>query len=145
MICRPITGIPAARILAGKRIGVDRRYFTADYGGEPDLVAVAQQGIDVMASLGATILEVDTGDPFEYFDAEFTVLLFEFKVQIAEYLAGLGHTSMRTLADLIAFNTAHCAEEMRYFGQEIFELAESTSGDLNDPDYLAGPCTLSCA
>ena len=92
--------------LAGKRIGVDRRYFTPDYGGEPDLVAVAQEGIDAMASLGATIIDVDTGDPFEFFDAEFTVLLFEFKVQIAEYLAGLRHTSMRTLADLIEFNIA---------------------------------------
>ena len=122
--------------LAGKRIGVDRRYFTPDYGGEPDLVAVAQQGIDAMASLGATILEVDTGDAFEFFDAEFTVLLFEFKVQIAEYLSGLRNTSMRTLADLIDFNSAHCAEEMRYFGQELFELAEETSGDLNDPVYL---------
>jgi amidase len=122
--------------LAGKRIGVDRRYFTPDYGGEPDLVAVAQQGIDAMASLGARIIEVDTGDAFEFFDAEFTVLLFEFKVQIAEYLGGLSHTSMRTLADLIDFNRANCREEMRYFGQEIFELAEATSGDLNDPDYL---------
>jgi len=122
--------------LAGKRIGVDQRYFTLDYGGEPDLVAVAQQGIDAMASLGATIVEVDTGDAFEFFDAEFTVLLFEFKVQVAEYLSGLRKTSMRTLADLIDFNLAHCAEEMRYFGQEIFELAESTSGDLSDPVYL---------
>ena len=26
---------------------------------------------------------------------------------------------------------------MKYFGQEIFELAEATSGDLNDPEYLA--------
>ena len=121
--------------LAGKRIGVDKRYFTADYGGEPDLVAVAQEGIDAMASLGATILRVDTGDAFEFFDAELTVLLFEFKVQIAEYLAGLGNTSMRTLADLIDFNATHCAEEMRYFGQEIFELAEETSGDLLDPVY----------
>lgn len=33
---------------------------------------------------------------------EFTVLLYEFKVQIAEYLAGLRRTRMRTLADLIA-------------------------------------------
>ena len=122
--------------LAGKRIGVDRRYFTADYGGEPDLVAVARQGIDAMASLGATILEVDTGDSFEFFDAELTVLLFEFKVQVAEYLSGLQNTSMRTLADLIEFNIEHCAEEMRYFGQELFELAEETSGDLNDPVYL---------
>jgi amidase len=26
---------------------------------------------------------------------------------------------------------------MNFFGQELFELAESTSGDLTDPDYLA--------
>ena len=44
---------------------------------------------------------------------------------------------MRTLADLIAFNIAHCEEEMSYFGQEIFELSETFSGDLHDPDYLA--------
>ena len=44
---------------------------------------------------------------------------------------------MRTLADLIAFNTAHCHAELVYYGQEIFELAESTSGDLTDPDYVA--------
>lgn len=123
--------------LTGKRIGVDRRYFTPDYGGEPDLVAVAEQGLDAMASLGATIVDTDTGDPFAWFDAEFTVLLFEFKVDIAAYLSGLTHTSMRTLADLIAFNIAHCPAEMTYFGQELFEIAESTSGDLTDPDYLA--------
>jgi len=122
--------------LAGKRIGVDQRYFTEDYGGGPDLVAIAQRGIDAMASLGATIVDVDTGDSFAYFDAEFTVLLFEFKVQIAEYLAALTHTSMRTLADLIQFNIDHCAQEMKYFGQEVFDLAESTSGDLSDPAYL---------
>ncbi|MDB6147063.1 MAG: Amidase [Spartobacteria bacterium] len=123
--------------LNGARIGVDRRYFTADYGGEDDLVAVAEQGLDAMAQLGATIVDTDGGDPFAYFDAEFTVLLVEFKAQIAQYLSTLGKTSVRTLADLIAFNIAHCPQEMKYFGQEIFELAEATSGDLNDPDYLA--------
>jgi amidase len=123
--------------LRGARIGVDRRYFAPDYGGEPDLVAVAQQGLDAIAGLGATLVDTDTGDPFAFFDAEFTVLLVEFKVQVAQYLAGLSHTSLRTLADLIAFNIAHCPAEMKYFGQELFELAESTSGDLTDPDYLA--------
>ena len=44
---------------------------------------------------------------------------------------------MRTLADLIQFNIDHCPQEMRYFGQELFELAETFSGDLSDPDYLA--------
>ena len=87
-------------------------------------------------SLGATVVDTDTGDPFLYSDAEFTVLLYEFKVQIAEYLAGLGNTSMRTLADLIAFNQAQCSAEMKYFGQELFEMAEATSGDLTDPAYL---------
>ena len=123
--------------LKGKRIGVDQRYFTEDYGGEPDLVAVAMQGIAAMSSLGATIVPTDTGDPFAWFDAEFTVLLFEFKVDIAAYLSTLGHTSMRTLGDLIAFNLLHCPAEMKYFGQELFEMAEATSGDLTDPDYLA--------
>jgi len=123
--------------LRGARIGVDRRYFTPDFGGEPDLVAVAQKGLDAMTSLGATLVDTDTGDPFAYFDAEFTVLLVEFKAQIAQYLSTLRHTSMRTLTDLIAFNVSHCPAEMKYFGQELFELAESTSGDLTDPDYLA--------
>jgi amidase len=123
--------------LSGKRIGVDRRYFTADFGGERDLVAVAEDGLAAMADLGATVIDTDTGDPFAYFNAEFTVLLVEFKAQIADYLSTLGNTPLRTLADLIAFNVAHCADEMKYFGQELFELAESTSGDLTDPDYLA--------
>jgi amidase len=98
---------------------------------------VAEQGLEALSSLGATLVDTDTGDPFAYFDAETTVLLVEFKAQIAEYLSGLRNTSMRTLADLIAFNIAHCAEEMKYFGQELFELSEATSGDVNDPAYLA--------
>ena len=130
--------VPAARALSREaRIGVDRRYFTEDYGGEPDLVAVASRARGD-GSLGATIVDTtDTGDPFAYFDAEFTVLLFEFKVDIAAYLSTLGHTSMRTLADLIAVQSGALSGEMAYFGQELFEIAESTSGDLTDPAYLA--------
>ncbi len=127
--------------LNGARIGIDQRYFTEDYGGEPDLVAVAQQGLNAMASLGATLVNTDTGDPFandfEFYNDELLVLLVEFKVQIAQYLGTLGHTNIRTLADLIAFNIANCPAEMKYFGQEIFEMSEATSGDLTDPEYLA--------
>ncbi|MCA1481433.1 amidase, partial [Bradyrhizobium sp. NBAIM08] len=50
-------------------------------------------------------------------------------------------TRMRTLADLIAFNRARCAEELVWYGQEIFELAEATSGNLRDPEYLAAVAT----
>jgi amidase len=107
-----------------------------EYFALPELNAVVEQAIEVMASLGATIVDpVDTGDPFAYFDQEFTVLLYEFKVDIASYLSTLGGTRMRTLADLIAFNLEHCEEEMTYLNQFIFELAEATSGDLNDHVY----------
>jgi amidase len=123
--------------LQGARIGMDKRYFTRPYGGELDLIEVVKPAIDVMRSLGATVIITDTGDSNLYFDAEFTVLLFEFKVQIAEYLATLTNTSIATLADLIQFDLDHCPEEMKYFGQEIFELSEATSGDLMDPEYLA--------
>ena len=42
--------------------------------------------------------------------------------------------SVRTLADLIAFNKAHQKQEMPLFGQELFEQAEKTKG-LGDPAY----------
>ncbi len=126
--------------LKGARIGVDSRYFSNAYGGEQDLVTVAQKGINAMQSLGATIIPTDTGNPFQnnfkFYNDEFTVLLYEFKVQIAQYLAALGNTTMRTLADLIAFDIAHCPEEMKYFGQQVFEASQQTSGNLNDPIYL---------
>jgi amidase len=127
--------------LHGARIGVDRRYFDQYdvYGlpGDEDTLPLAQQALDTMVALGATLIDTDTGDIFAYSGDEFTALLFEFKVQIAEYLAVLSHTKMRTLGDLIAFNLAHCPNELVYYGQEVFELAEATSGDLNDPEYLA--------
>lgn len=126
--------------LNGARIGRDVRYFDYSYYGNPgdeDSVAFAEHALDVMQSLGATIVDTDTGDVFAYTDDEFTALLFEFKVQIAQYLGTLSHTNLRTLADLIAFNNAHCSQELVYYGQEIFELSQETSGDLTDPVYVA--------
>jgi len=127
--------------LRGARIGVDSRYFSHAFGGEHDLVTVAKQGLDAMQALGATLVPTDTGNPanknFKFYNDEFTVLLYEFKVQIAQYLAALSNTTMRTLADLIAFDIAQCEDEMKFFGQEVFELSEQTSGNLSDPAYLS--------
>src|SRR3954470_16928640 len=107
--------------LRGARIGVDRQLFSADFFADVTLNPVTEAALDVMRSLGATIVDPANGpNPFDFGDAEFEVLLKEFKVDIARYLRGLRHTSMRTLADLIAFNRAHCAQEMRFFGQEVF-------------------------
>jgi len=128
--------------LHGKKIGFDMRFFDYNYfgsgtPGDEETVAFAQNALAVMQTLGATVVPTDTGDIFLVLNDEFTALLFEFKAQIADYLATLSHTSMRTLADLIAFNIAHCPAEFVYYGQEVFEAAEMTSGDLTDPGYLA--------
>ena len=128
--------------LNGARIGRDVRFFDYSYygsgiPGDELSVALAENALNVMASLGATIVDTDTGDVFAYNGDEFTALLFEFKAQIADYLATLTHTNMRTLADLIAFDDSHCAQEMPVYGQEVFLAAEATSGDLTDPVYVA--------
>jgi amidase len=118
--------------LRGARIGVWR---DGVFGISPEGDQVAEQAIADLSRLGATIVDpADIPNVADAFNPEFTVLLFEFKADIAAYLSELRHTSMRTLADLIAFNDAHADQEMPWFGQEIFLLAEATDG-LDDPVY----------
>src|SRR2546423_7079853 len=128
--------------LKGKRIGRDVRYFDYIYygsgiPGDEETVAFANHALDVMHSLGAKIVDTDTGDVFAYTDDEFTALLYEFRAQIADYLQTLSKTNMRTLADLIAFNNAHCPQELVYYDQDVFELAEQFPGYPNHPTYVA--------
>jgi amidase len=135
--------------LHGARLAYDHRYVEGDFGpGDDASLAVVAAALDELRSAGAEVVDVTSIDPRDPdatgripFDDELTVLLFEFKVQVAEYMAPLRHTDMRTLADLIQFNNDHCDQELRFFGQEIFELAEATSGDLTDPEYLAALAT----
>ncbi len=128
--------------LQGKRIGRDVRFFDYSYygsgiPGDELTVAFANNALSVMQSLGATIVDTDTGDVFVYNGDEFTALLYEFRAQIADYLATLTHTTMGTLADLIAFNDAHCNQEMPYYDQDVFLMAEQFPGYPNDPNYIA--------
>src|SRR5438067_2084838 len=127
--------------LNGKRIGRDVPYFDYSYygsgiPGDEETVNFANHALDVMASLGATIVNTDTGNVFDYTGDEFTALLYEFRAQIADYLATLTHTDMRTLADLIAFNQAHCPQELVYYDQDVFLLSEQFVGYPNDPNYI---------
>ncbi len=127
--------------LKGKRIGVDRRLFSTDWFADESMNPAAEAALDVMRSLGATIVEpVDGPDPKALAEHEMAVLLTEFKVGIEAYLADLRRTELRTLADLIAFDRSNRAAEMRLFGQELFEIAESTTG-LDDPAYLTARAT----
>ncbi|HTU07002.1 MAG TPA: amidase family protein, partial [Trebonia sp.] len=41
-----------------------------------------------------------------------------------------------SLSELIKFNERHADRVLSRFGQEIFQFAEATTGDLTDPEYL---------
>src|SRR5689334_10588389 len=119
--------------LRGKRIGVWKEVT----GGDPDTDAAFNQFIESLRRAGATPVEVSL--PFLDIanNNEFPALLNEFKHDINAYLAATPGDHPADLAGLIAFNTAHAATEMPFFAQEIFDLAETLSGSLDDPDYKA--------
>ncbi|HWC44148.1 MAG TPA: amidase [Actinomycetota bacterium] len=118
--------------LRGARVGVWREGV---FGISPEADAIAEAAIAELSRLGATVVDpADIPNVADTFDPEFTVLLCEFKDDVAAYLSELRHTDMRTLADLIAFNEAHADQELQWFGQEIFLLAEATGGTA-DPAY----------
>src|SRR5258706_3582714 len=115
--------------LKGKRIGVGRQYF-----GKSDKVdKLIEPHLQVLKDGGATLVDVTFPKLQNFGDAEFDVLLYEFKEDLNKYLAGRGGAN-RTLKDLIAFNEKNADKEMPYFGQEIFLQAQE-KGDLNDRAY----------
>jgi amidase len=121
--------------LKGTRIGVAR--FAAGFHPETD--AVFEAALARLRAAGAVLVEIpESGmDRKAIGAAEEVVLQTEFKADIEAYLASTDPAKVktRTLADLIAFNRAHAAEEMPLFGQEIFE-ASATAKGLDDPAYL---------
>jgi amidase len=117
--------------LEGKRIGVVRGLA----GGDPQAKALLDRSIAVLRAQGATVVDgVEIPHVDDYGHAEFTVLLYEFKHGVNAYLATRKGLGVHSLADLIAFDKAHAAEEMPWFGQELFEQAEA-KGPLTDMAY----------
>ena len=124
--------------LRGARIGVWREGV---FGASPEADVIGEAAIADLRRLGATVVDpTDIPNMDQVGDPEFTVLLCEFKDDIAAYLSELRHTDMRTLADLIAFNEANAERELRWFGQEIFLLSEATGGTA-DPAYAEALAT----
>jgi amidase len=128
------TGALDAGGLRGARIGVARARVTG-YSSVTD--ALFEQSLAAMKSAGAVLVDpADIPHAGDYDDSELTVLLYEFKADLNQYLAAAGPmVPVRTLQEVIAFNEAHRAEEMPYFDQDQFLRAEKTGG-LTDKRYV---------
>ncbi len=128
----------AGASLKGVRVGVLR--WAA--GWSPPVDAAFGDALALLAREGAVLVEIRDGPDREAIgDAEFQVLLAEFKVGVNAYLAATPPAvTTRTLADVIAFNKADAARSLGLFGQDILEKAQATKG-LDDPAYRAALAT----
>ncbi len=127
--------------LRGKRIGV-LRSSAGFHSGADQLL---EKAIDSMRANGAHVIddiEWQTSDnlfaeSYDMFGQAYDVLLYEFKHGLNAYLASLPDPELAkmTLADIIQFNRNNADQEMRWFGQKIFESAQE-KGPLSDDRYV---------
>ncbi|MDZ7769079.1 MAG: amidase family protein [Woeseiaceae bacterium] len=118
--------------LDGKRIGVVRSYSGA--GRDARVEQMLDDSIRLLEEHGAIIVDPIEIDTEGMGDAEYEVLLYEFRADLNDYLASSG-APYSTLAGLIEFNENNADSVMPFFGQEIFIAAES-KGPLSDKAYL---------
>jgi amidase len=120
--------------LAGARLGVWRE---GSKPAGPATVAVLDAAIARLRAAGAEVIDpVELTGADKIGEPEFAALTHEFKHDLNAYLAGLGGDHPADLTELIAFNVRNGSRVLVHFGQELFEQADATSGDLTDADYL---------
>lgn len=119
-----------ADAVKGKRFGVLRQAMAY----HRDVDAAMTRAIDALKTAGAEVIDIKVPTYNDWSDAEFSVLLYEFKDGLNTYLkkSGSPHGSLEAL---IAWNKANAATAMPFFGQEIFEQAQA-KGPLTEPAYL---------
>ncbi|TDO66615.1 amidase [Kribbella sp. VKM Ac-2571] len=123
--------------LSNVRIGVPRGPL---WGYSNGLDQVTERALELLSQCGATLVDnlslpTPGGD-----EDQLQVLAHELKVDMASYLATRVPGGPQTLDDLIAFNKKHADQELRWFGQELFERAAATEG-LSSPVYVAARLT----
>ncbi len=116
--------------LKGKKIGVEKSQLR----GHEGVVAVYKEAIQQLTNLGATIVEVDLIKSLDVIgNAEFEVLLYEFKDGLNRYLKS-ANGKMKSLEDVIAFDSLNEKNAMPYFKQETL-INSQKKGDLNSKEY----------
>ena len=112
--------------LRGARLGIARRFFADN----APLDQFLDRCIGLLRDAGAVIVDpADMPMHGAAAAAEQEVLLYEFKAGLNAYLARLPASfPVRSLTELIRFNTTHAADEMPLFQQELLLQAEAKGG-----------------
>lgn len=119
--------------LKGARLGIVK---PSHFGLSAKLDPILKNLVDALKNQGAVVVDdVEIPHLGEYDNEEFDVLLYEFKHDLAAYLATRSGIAVKTLADVISFNDRNRDAELPYFGQEIF-LSSQEKGPLSEKKYL---------
>ncbi len=120
------------RDLKGFRFGVPGGAYLD--GVRPEKLAVFQQALNLLRSLGAEVVEDVALYVFE--DTEMTVLKHEFKSGLNAYLHRHQSTDqVKNLSDVIAYNKKY-ADVALTFGQSVLIESDETDGTLTSPQYI---------
>ena len=126
----PDYGTLRADALKGKRLGVLRQAM----GYHPDVDSAFNTVVDAIKAMGAEVVDIKIPGYDAWNGPELEAMLYEFKDGLNQYLKASG-SPHGSLEALIAFNKANADKVMPFFGQELFERAQS-KGPLTDPAYL---------
>ncbi|RTZ05078.1 amidase [Flavobacterium bomense] len=117
--------------LKGKRIGIEKK----PQGNNKYINALLDAAVNLLKKQGAIIIEIDYLEKINALgQAEFEVLQYEFKDGLNTYLA-TANAKVKSLKDVIDFNTANEDKAMPYFKQETLESSNAKKG-LEDKKYL---------
>jgi len=118
--------------LKGKRIGIARNLT----GYHKGLDKVFDKAVADLKKQGAIIVDnTNFKNTEQWGDAEFEVLLYEFKDELNKYLANTADGIPKSLSALIEYNKENADVEMKYFGQELFIMAQA-KGSITDEVYI---------
>lgn len=118
--------------LKGKKLGVEKAAFKQANAAMQDLL---NKAIEILRSQGAAVTEIELYKELQpQGDAEFTVLLYEFKDGLNKYLSK-ANSKIKSLSDVIAYNKQNENQAMPFFKQETLEMAQKKGG-LDNKEYL---------
>ncbi|MCH9803295.1 amidase [bacterium] len=118
--------------LRGARIGVARNFD----GFHPLVVELFEAALDQMRNAGAVVIDgTDLGTTTWTDKLPLTVLEYEFRDGLNNYLANLGHATLATIDDLVEFNGRNADRELIHFGQQRI-IAAAGRGGLDETEYL---------
>lgn len=106
------------------KIGVVKEWVTKDSGTN-------QLFQELLNKLGKKVqlTEISLPDPSDSEgEAEFKVLMHELNEDLESYLSGRAGAKVKSLKDVVYFNEANQATELKYFGQEYFDMALKLGG-----------------